>query len=181
MMFLIKMTLLGVGILECAIRSACSIMLPTSSAETIEHGLSDAEKREIKEIFDLFNVDKHGFVDRRHLLLAFKALGVEIRGEDLEAYTKSKQSKFSLDQFMDIVSQYMLNRDPDDELRQAFKLFDRDGSGYITFEKLKAVSAELNEALTDEELKEMISEADKDRDGKVSFEDFARVLRKIRV
>ncbi len=43
-------------------------------------------------------------------------------------------------------------RDPEDEILKAFKLFDDDNSGKISLRKLKKIAKELGEALTDEEL-----------------------------
>ena len=48
---------------------------------------------------------------------------------------------------------------------KAFRLFDPNGTGRITFTNLKRVATELGENLTDEELQEMITEADRDGDG----------------
>ena len=59
--------------------------------------------------------------------------------------------------------------DDEDELRQAFRTFDRDGNGLITSAELRHVMMNLGEKLTGEECDEMIKEADLDGDGMVNY------------
>ena len=60
--------------------------------------------------------------------------------------------------------------DPDKELREAFKVFDRDGTGTISRDELKAVMKSLGENLSEEEIDEMLKLADKDGDGHIDCE-----------
>ena len=56
-----------------------------------------------------------------------------------------------------------------EELRQAFNLFDSDGDGFITFEDLKRVMRNCGENLSDTELKHMFTKADINRDNLVDL------------
>ena len=50
-----------------------------------------------------------------------------------------------------------------------FRVFDKDGNGFITIDELEMTMLSLGETLTPSELQEMMDEVDSDRDGKVSF------------
>ena len=55
------------------------------------------------------------------------------------------------------------------ELRQAFRLFDADDDGFITFEDLKRVMRVTGESLSDKELKDMFTKADINKDSLVDM------------
>ena len=58
----------------------------------------------------------------------------------------------------------------EEELRDVFKVFDKDNSGFISASELKEVSSKLGRNLTDEDVKKMMKETDLDEDGKISYE-----------
>lgn len=64
----------------------------------------------------------------------------------------------------------MKDVDTEDELMQSFRIFDKDGNGYISAAELKHVMLSLGEKLTDEEIEEMINEADANNDGQVDYD-----------
>ena len=72
----------------------------------------------------------------------------------------------------------MSEKDSREEILKAFRLFDDDETGKISFRNLKRVAKELGENMTDEELQEMIDEADRDGDGEVDEAEFVRIMRK---
>ncbi len=64
----------------------------------------------------------------------------------------------------------MKDTDGEEELREAFRVFDKDGNGFISAAELRHVMTNLGEKLTDDEVDEMIREADLDGDGMVNYE-----------
>ncbi len=61
------------------------------------------------------------------------------------------------------------------EFKEAFDMFDKDGSGSISAKELGVVMRSLNQNPTEAELRDMISDADKDRNGTVEFNEFLKV------
>ena len=64
----------------------------------------------------------------------------------------------------------MMVHDTNDEIRDAFRVFDSEGKGFFSAAELKHVMNNLGEKLTDEEVDQMIIDADRDGDGKIDFE-----------
>ena len=81
-------------------------------------------------------------------------------------------------EFLDLMTQKMADRDPREEMLKAFRLFDDDETGKISFKNLKRVAKELGENMTDDEIQEMIEEADRDNDGEIGEEEFIRIMKK---
>ncbi|CAI9116576.1 OLC1v1017762C1 [Oldenlandia corymbosa var. corymbosa] len=62
------------------------------------------------------------------------------------------------------------------DLREAFKVLDKDQKGFITATDLGYVMTNLGEKISDEEIDGMASVADSDGDGEISYEDFVRMI-----
>jgi len=73
-------------------------------------------------------------------------------------------------EFMTMMSRKSEDPDSEEEIREAFRVFDRDGNGFISPDELRHVMLNLGEKLTDEEVEEMIREADLNGDGQVDFD-----------
>lgn len=74
-----------------------------------------------------------------------------------------------------MMARKMKDTDSEEEIREAFKVFDKDGNGYISAAELRHVMTNLGEKLSEAEVSEMIREADVDGDGQVSRQSGSRV------
>lgn len=54
-------------------------------------------------------------------------------------------------------------------IREAFRVFDRDGNGFITADEFRYFMTHMGEQFSDEEVDEIIKEVDIDGDGQVRF------------
>ncbi|XP_061657502.1 centrin-3 isoform X3 [Syngnathoides biaculeatus] len=161
---------------------------PTSSSDAFADGgkrkkrkeLSDEEKHEIREAFELFDTDKDNRVDYHELKVAMRALGLEVKKADvaqiLKDYDTDGSGKIAFEDFNEVVSELILERDPKEEILKAFRLFDDDESGTISLRNLKRVARELGENASDEELRSMIDAFDGDGDGEINQEEFLSIM-----
>ncbi|KAF2298450.1 hypothetical protein GH714_023613 [Hevea brasiliensis] len=79
-------------------------------------------------------------------------------------------------EFLNLMARKMKESEAEEELKEAFKVFDKDQDGYISPNELRHVMINLGEKLTDEEVELMIREADLDGDGQVNYEEFVRMM-----
>ena len=111
-----------------------------------------------------------------------RALGFECKRDEIKKMIADVDQNGSgvidYGEFLDMMTQKMAERDPREEMIKAFRLFDDDETGKISFRNLKRVAKELGENMTDDEINEMIEEADRDGDGEISEEEFMRIMRK---
>ena len=73
-------------------------------------------------------------------------------------------------EFLTMMARKMRDTESEEEIKEAFKVFDRDNNGYISAAELRHVMTNLGERLTETEVDEMIREADVDGDGQINYE-----------
>ncbi|XP_078493432.1 centrin-3-like [Ciona intestinalis] len=142
--------------------------------------LTNEQKQEIKEAFELFDTDKDQRIDYHELKVVMRALGFEVKKADvlkvLRDYDREGSGTIGFDDYNEVITEWMLERDPQEELGKAFKLFDDDDTGKISLRNLRRVARELGETMPEEELRSMIDEFDADGDGEINLEEFIALM-----
>ena len=57
-----------------------------------------------------------------------------------------------------------------EELRRAFKEFDKDGNGVITVKEFKKAMAKVGQKLSEKDVKKMMKDVDEDGDGCINYQ-----------
>ena len=91
--------------------------------------LTEEQKQEIKEAFDLFDTDGSGNIDQKELKVAMRALGFEPKREEIKKMIqdvdKDGSGVIDFPEFLDMMTQKMAERDPREEMLKAFRFVSR--------------------------------------------------------
>merc|ERR1711936_571937 len=150
---------------------------------TLMEGKRDMDQllnAEFKEAFDEFDTDKSGTISPEELLGVLRAMGQNPTEDELLNLVLEVDidgnGTIEFDEFLSMMKKKASEVDEEADLREAFKIFDRDKDGYISMKELKKVASTLGTMLTKEELDEFMAEADADGNGKLDYDEFAKML-----
>lgn len=81
--------------------------------------------------------------------------------------------ELEFDEFLTLAARFLVEEDTEamqEELREAFRLYDKEGNGYINVSDLREILRALEDNMSEDELDEMIAEIDTDGSGTVDFD-----------
>ncbi|XP_063916117.1 calmodulin-beta-like isoform X1 [Zophobas morio] len=145
-----------------------------------EYGLSEDQVAEFKEAFMLFDKDEDGTITMAELGVVMRSLGqrpteTELR-DMVNEVDQDGNGTIEFNEFLQMMSKKMKDADGEEELKEAFRVFDKNNDGLISSNELRHVMTSLGERLSEEEVDDMIKEADLDGDGQVNYEEFVNIL-----
>ncbi|KAF9368730.1 hypothetical protein CPB97_004299 [Podila verticillata] len=142
--------------------------------------LTETQLSEFKEAFSLFDKDGDGTITTKELGTVMRSLGQNPTEADLQDMVNEVDADgngtIDFPEFLTMMARKMVDTDSEEEIKEAFKVFDKDGNGFISAAELRHVLTNLGERLTDAEVDEMIHEADVDGDGQINYDEFVRMM-----
>ncbi|WVZ68468.1 hypothetical protein U9M48_017403 [Paspalum notatum var. saurae] len=142
--------------------------------------LSEDQVAEFKEAFSLFDKDGDGCITTKELGAVMRSLGQNPTEAELQAMIAEVDADgnrtIDLQEFLGLMARKMKDTESEEELREAFRVFDKDQNGAISAAELRHVMTNLGEKLSDAEVDEMVREADADGDGHINYDEFVRVM-----
>lgn len=143
---------------------------------------TQTDTNEIKDLINLFNKlddNKDGFLTNKEFTEGLKSNNMDSKTLDkiFKTIDFDNNGKISYTEFVSsLISKEIYFKE--DKLRQAFRLFDQDGDGSITFEELRnIIGKECNVQFSQQYWKNLVSVVDVNGDGSIDFEEFIKMLK----
>ncbi|XP_039257620.2 uncharacterized protein LOC120334220 [Styela clava] len=148
--------------------------------------LTTQEIRDLKVVFDTFDVDNSNTIDLKELRRAMKILGFRVTRREVKEMMAdvdvTNRGCLNFNDFLALVIERQSDsRDIFEEIRQAFTVFDIDGDGKITLSSLKRLCREHKIRMTEREIRDMIREADHNGDDAVDEDEFIGIMLKTNI
>eukprot|EP01106_Pelomyxa_sp_JSP_P001887 TRINITY_DN1288_c0_g1_i1.p1 TRINITY_DN1288_c0_g1~~TRINITY_DN1288_c0_g1_i1.p1 ORF type:complete len:203 (+),score=56.62 TRINITY_DN1288_c0_g1_i1:42-611(+) len=161
---------------------------PIASAHP-PHKMTDEQVAECKEAFNLFDKDGDGAVKLKHAVGILRALGHTTTELELrELIPKIIPSPpgggggaagagtLDFNEFLTVYSHKLSELESEEDTRDAFSVFDKDGTGTISASVFTQIMTTHGDKLKPEEVAELVKEADPDGDGVIAYDDLLRLL-----
>lgn len=138
---------------------------------------------EMKRVFQMFDRNGDGRITKKELNDSLENLGIFIPDSELtqmiEKIDVNGDKCVDIEEFGELYQSIMAERDEEEDMKEAFNVFDQNGDGYITVDELRSVlsSLGLKQGRTIEDCKTMIMKVDVDGDGRVNFKEFKEMMK----
>ncbi|KAG6487438.1 probable calcium-binding protein CML27 [Zingiber officinale] len=169
-------------------RPSPSFRLRTESLNTLR----------LRRVFDLFDHNGDGEITVKEIALALDRLGLGADTEEIratvEVYIPPGRAGLAFADFEDLhraLGDDLFGGPPEaaeegeeeEDMREAFRVFDEDGDGFISAAELQAVLSKLGlpEGRSIARVQEMICSVDRNSDGQVDFGEFKHMMQGITV
>ncbi|CAG4955889.1 unnamed protein product [Parnassius apollo] len=143
----------------------------------------DQKMAMLRKAFQMFDTTKSGYIDCLKISTILNTMGQLFDDAELQALIDENDpeglGKINFDGFCNIASHFLEEEDAEamqQELKEAFRLYDREGNGYITTSTLKEILAALDDKLSNADLDGIIAEIDTDGSGTVDFDEFMEMM-----
>ena len=142
--------------------------------------ISSQKKNEYLETFKIFDKNNDGQITQDELKQLLNNIGQKPSDSEIQDMINEididGDGKINFDNFITLMKKKLRDHDNEEELIETFKVFDKDGIGFITFNNLKDVIKNLGLNYSDDEIMEMIKECDLDKDMMINYDEFTKMV-----
>ncbi|XP_042230208.1 troponin C-like isoform X1 [Homarus americanus] len=145
--------------------------------------LDEEKMAMLRKAFAMFDSGKTGKIEKEKIRTILNTLGANYINEELEALLVDNDldgtGKLDFDSFVRVVGHFLEEQDEEamqKELKEAFRLYDKEGNGFIPIAALKEILGALDDKLSSADLDNIVEEIDEDGSGTVDFDEFMEMM-----
>jgi len=151
-----------------------------SDRKKILEGLTSDELATFKEAFTVFDKNQDGTITTKELSTVMRSLGQNPTDAEVQDMINEVDvdgsGSVEFPEFCVMMVKKMQESDTENEVREAYRVFDKERSGHISAQEFRMVFRALPERLTEQEIDEMLRAADEDGNGEFEYEEFRMML-----
>ena len=145
-------------------------------------GLEKDQILVLKKCFDGF-ADEEGAIPVDQVGSILSMMGMKVKPsalrEIIEDIDEDGSGLLEFAEFCQLAAKFLVEEDEEalkKELKEAFRIYDKEQLGYISIETLKEILRELDNKLTEDDLDGIIEEVDEDGSGTLDFDEFMEMM-----
>ena len=155
-------------------------MINANLESSIVDNLTDEQIIEFREAFQAFDKDGNGSITTKELGTVMRSLGqnlneVEIR-EIIDEVDEDKNGTIDFQEFLSLMARKMKITDKEDELIDAFKTLDIEGTGKILKYELRNIILSTECGITGDDFELFLKTIKVDDEGYINLHDFIKKL-----
>jgi len=140
------------------------------------------EKAELQEVFASLDKNADGKLSKKELIEGYTNIYGNAEKAAKEVDQIMNNADVDRNGFIDYSEFLAASMDKKQllskqNLKKAFDLFDRDGSGYISAEEVKTILG-IGKQFSEKVWQDLIGEVDQNSDGQISFEEFEKMMKR---
>ena len=142
--------------------------------------MKDPKTKELKEAFTMFDRDKDGLINYNELGNVLKSQGFTPTNQELlemiADVDENEDDKINFEEFLILMHSRLKKADIENELNEAFSVYDKNGSGLISVREFKRIMSALGEKILEEEIDEIIQKVDPKNRGYINYKDLTKII-----
>jgi calmodulin len=136
-----------------------------------DDALREDEFEELKEDFTLLDHEGKGYFTDKDLGIVLRSIGQTPTEDELQSYVKEmdtkKCGKVSFIEFLAFMVKKIITKDSKNEIQEAFKVIEKDNSGFIPAKEFRRVLTSVGDKLSDKDIDDLFKELEVEEQGNI--------------